>query len=159
MPSLPVLPAVVRSVVNRNCQRPTDQDCRKSAVELVPGKSTASSKAAADLRAPCGGLQSTLRAGGGRTRARSAALEGSSAPAFHRLPAGRVSGAAAARRRRGMGETTTNQLQITVGRRAEVPSPKDVGGMTSSTRPACTYCIYDVLIITPRLQGDSAEFL
>ena len=85
-------------------QRPTDQDCRKSAVELVPGKSTASSKAAVDLRAPCGGLQSTLRAGGGRTRARSAALEGSSAPAFHRLPAGRVSGAAAARRRRGMGD-------------------------------------------------------
>ena len=69
-------------------QRPTDEDCRKSAVELVPGKSTASSKAAADLRAPCGGLQSTLRAGGGRTRARSAALEGSSAPMRPYLPAG-----------------------------------------------------------------------
>ena len=115
------------------------EDCRQSAVELVPGKSTASSKAAADLRAPCGGLQSTLRAGGGRTRARSAALEGSSAPAFHRLPAGRVSGAAAARRRRGMGETTTNQLQITVARPAEVPSPKDVGGAVWA-RPARSDC-------------------
>ena len=88
---------------------------------------------------PWGGLQSTLRAGGGRTRARSAALEGSSAPEFHRLPAGRVSGAAAARRRRGMGETTTNQLQITFARRAEVPSPKDVGGAVWA-RPGRSDC-------------------
>ena len=39
------------------------------------------------------------------------------------------------------------------------PTTRPTLGTTSSTRPACTYCIYNVLIITPRLQGDSAEVL
>ena len=74
---------------NRNVQqRATDQHCRKSAADLLPGKSAAFSKAAADLPSPCGGLQPTCRARGGVTRARGAALQGPSAPMRPYLPAG-----------------------------------------------------------------------
>ena len=90
-------------------QRATDQNCRKSVADLLPGKSAAFSKAAADFASPCGGLQPTCRARGGVTRARGAALQGPSAPNFHGPCAGRVSGTSAARMRRCLCTSATNR--------------------------------------------------